>query len=149
VTAAGAVAIDLDGALGSTRELWLDWPSLSRPSTDADARRSRDRRGCAELTAEERELAHARGQEERAPVYLRRDPAVSAALRTLGASGREIGVFTDAPEALARVALDQLGASRRVTILETGAGALDRLLVRLGAKAVVVRTRPELLQLAA
>jgi len=87
--------------------------------------------------------------EERAAVYLRRDPAVSAALRSLSASGRKIGVFTDAPEALAQVALDQLGATRRVTVLETGSGALDRLLERLGAGTIVVRARPELLELAA
>ena len=78
--------------------------------------------------------------EERAPVYLRRDPSASAALRALGTAGREIGVFTDAPEPLARVALAQLGADRRVSALETGDGALERLLARLGADAVVVRT---------
>ena len=67
-----------------------------------------------------------------------------AALRALAAAGREIGVFTDAPEPLARVALAQLGAERRVAALETGDGALDRLLARLGDDAVVVRTRDEL-----
>jgi hypothetical protein len=58
-------------------------------------------------------------------------------------------VFTDAPKALAQVALEQLGATRRVTVLETGAGALDRLLARLGAGVIVVRARAELLELAA
>ena len=48
--------------------------------------------------------------------------------------GREVGVFTDAPEQLARVALAQLGADRRVSALESGAGALERLLARLGAR---------------
>ena len=43
-----------------------------------------------------------------------------------------LGVFTDAPEPLARVALAQLGASRRVSTLESGAGALARLLETLG-----------------
>jgi phosphoglycolate phosphatase-like HAD superfamily hydrolase len=83
--------------------------------------------------------------EDRAPVYLRREAAVSTALRSLEASGRTVGIFTDAPEPLARVALSQLGATRRVEALETGSRALERLLERLGDDAVVVRTREELL----
>jgi hypothetical protein len=58
-----------------------------------------------------------------------------------------IGVFTDAPDELARVALSHLGAARRIEALETGDGALDRLRERLGADARVVRTRSELLDL--
>jgi phosphoglycolate phosphatase-like HAD superfamily hydrolase len=78
-------------------------------------------------------------------VYLRRDSAASAALRDLETSRRAIGVFTDAPEPLARVALAHLGVDRRISALETGEGALDRLLARLGDDAVVVRTHEELL----
>ena len=70
--------------------------------------------------------------EERAPVYLRPNAETSAALRRLAAAGTRLGVFTDAPLELARVALVQLGAARRVSVVETGAGALDRLLVELG-----------------
>ena len=77
-------------------------------------------------------------------VYLRRDADASAALQSLADAGCEIGVFTDAPEPLARVALAQLGAERRVSAVETGSGALERLLARLGDDAVVVRTREEL-----
>lgn len=152
MTAANPIAIDLDGALGDTGELWRDWlESVSGlfeldvaavPRDRGEAAAELDRRGAGNW----RTLLERFG-EERAPVYLRRDPAVSAALRALSASGREIGVFTDAPEALARVALEQLGATRRVTVLETGAGALDRLLARLGAGAIVVRARTELLEL--
>ena len=82
--------------------------------------------------------------EDRAAVYVRRDAAVSAALRELGETGRRIGVFTDAPEPLARVALRQLGAARRVAALETGTGALERLLEQLGEDALVVRSPGEL-----
>jgi hypothetical protein len=58
-------------------------------------------------------------------------------------------VFTDAPQSLARIALSQLGADRRIEALETGAGALDRLLAELGEDALVVRERSALpLQLA-
>ena len=42
------------------------------------------------------------------------------------------------------MALAQLGAERRVEAVETGAAALERLLERLGADALVVRTREEL-----
>jgi phosphoglycolate phosphatase-like HAD superfamily hydrolase len=86
-----------------------------------------------------------RFSEDHAGAYLRRDAATSAALRSLAASGVDIGVFTDAPEQLAHVALAQLGATRRVSALESGAGALDRLRVKLGADAVVLRTRDDLL----
>ena len=145
-----AVAIDLDGALGDTRPLWNAWlESVSTlfeleddalPENRANAAAELDRRGAGNWRA----LLERFG-EERAPVYLRRDPAASAALRGLGTAGRELGVFTDAPEPLARVALAQLGADRRITALEAGEGALDRLLARLGNDALVVRTYDELL----
>ena len=148
------VAIDLDGALGDTRPLWNAWlESVSTlfeleddalPEDRANAAAELDRRGAGNW----RSLLERFG-EERAPVYLRRDPAASAALRGLGVAGREIGVFTDAPEPLARVALAQLGADRRISTLEAGEGALERLLARLGNDALVVRTHDELLAAAA
>ena len=52
-----------------------------------------------------------------------------------------LAVFTDAPAELARVALSQLGAARRVDTVEAGAGALERL----GSDVIVVRSREELL----
>ena len=84
--------------------------------------------------------------EDHAPAYLRRDAATSAALQSLASGGVELGVFTDAPEELARVALAQLGAARRISRLESGAGALERTLAALGPDAAVVRTRNDLLQ---
>ena len=78
--------------------------------------------------------------EDRAPVYLRPAAEVSAALRRLQAEGVQLAVFTGAPAELARVALSQLGAARRIDALETGAGALERL----GADVTVVHTRDEL-----
>ena len=142
-----AVAIDLDGALGDTRPLWRDWLRSAearardrRPSGGSRRRRSRARRRVA---GNWRVLLE-RFAEDRAPVYLRRDAVASAALRSLAEAGCELGVFTDAPEELARVALSQLGAARRVSTVETGADALERLLARLGEDAAVVRTRDEL-----
>jgi phosphoglycolate phosphatase-like HAD superfamily hydrolase len=135
-----AIAVDLDGALGDTRPLWQDWLEDTR------------RRARVDVTALDEELPNWRRllhrfAEERAPVYLRPDAEASAALRRLHAAGTTIGVFTDAPEELARVALAQLGAARRVDALETGDDALERLLARLGADARVVRTRAELVGL--
>ena len=67
----------------------------------------------------------ARYAEERAPVYLRPDAAVSAALRGLASSGVRLGVFTDAPAELAQVAVSQLGARRRGEAVESGAGSSE------------------------
>jgi hypothetical protein len=143
------VAVDLDGALGDTRALWRDWLSSAGgvlgvdadalPADRGEAAAELDRRGAGNW----RTLLE-RFSEDRAAVYVRRDAAASQALRALGAAGREIGVFTDAPEPLARVVLAQLGAERRIAVVEAGAGALERLLERLGPDAVVVRTRDEL-----
>jgi phosphoglycolate phosphatase-like HAD superfamily hydrolase len=145
------IAIDLDGALGDTRPLWRDWledafrrlrlGELALPDDRAAAADELDGRvGNWRVLLE-------RFAEDRAPVYLRPDASVSAALRRLDGSGAVLGVFTDAPAELARVALAQLGAARRVEIVETGANALARVLDRLGTDALVVRTRDELLGL--
>jgi phosphoglycolate phosphatase-like HAD superfamily hydrolase len=85
--------------------------------------------------------------EERAPVYFRRDAEVTGALRRLQAAGVRIGVFADAPEELARIALSHLGADGRVDVVETGQGSRARLLAGLGDGTVVVQTRDELVSL--
>ena len=143
------VAVDLD-ALGDTRPLWRDWlEDIARvldvdelPADRAAAAKALDDRGSGNW----RTLLE-RFAEDRAPVYLRPAAEVSAALRRLQAAGAQVGVFTDAPAELARVALVQLGAARRVDVVEAGEGALERLLAALGADAVVVRTRTELVTL--
>jgi hypothetical protein len=152
MTEACAVAIDLD-ALGDTRPLWNDWLTSTGtvlgidpddlPADRGEAAAELDRLGAGNWRA-----LLERYCEERAAVYLRRDAETSAALRALVAGGHVIGVFTDAPEPLARVALAQAGAERRASMLETGAGALARTLAALGANAVVIHSRAELLELA-
>ncbi len=144
-----ALAVDLDGALGDTRALWRDWlvsaqsvlgVEVTELSADrGEAAAELDRRGAGNWR-----VLLERFSEDRAPVYLRRDAVASAALHSLADSGCEVGVFTDAPESLARVALAQLGAERRVVAVETGSGARERLLARLGADARVVSTRDDL-----
>jgi phosphoglycolate phosphatase-like HAD superfamily hydrolase len=148
VTTTRALAIDLD-ALGDTRPLWDAWLASAGGVLGVDpAGLSADRGEAAaeldRLGAGNWRTLLERFSEDRAPVYLRRDAEASAALRALAASECLIGVFTDAPEPLARIALAQVGAERRIAALETGAGALERLLVTLGADATVIRTRDEL-----
>jgi phosphoglycolate phosphatase-like HAD superfamily hydrolase len=154
-----AAALELDGVLGDTRALWLDWlADFSRrlaPIAPLDPAALPHDRGAA--AAELDRWADAgigdwrssleRFAADRAPVYLRPDAETSAALRRLHASGVRLGVFTDAPEPLARVALAHLGAERRLDAVETGARALERLLARLGDATVVVRSREELRRL--
>ena len=146
-----AVALDLDGVLGDTRPLWRDWlEDASRRLRLGELALPEDRVAAAEQL--DRRLGNwrvllERFAEDRAPVYLRPDASVSAALRRLGGAGTPLGVFTDAPAELAKVALSHLGATRRIDAVETGPDALQRVLATLGADALVVRTREELLGL--
>jgi len=151
-----AVAIDLDGALGDTTALW-------RAFLEDAARRFRAIAPLApDELAEDRAVAAAeldawagsgvgdwraaleRFAEDHAPVYLRPQAATSSAVRALAASGVHVGVFTDAPVELARVALAHFGVARRIEALEAGDGSLDRLLSRLGGEAEVARTPADL-----
>ena len=155
-----AVAIDLDGALGDTRPLWREFladaarrfasiaaldPS-ALPEDRAAAAAELDR--WAEQGIGDWQGALERFAEDRAPVYLRPSAEANGAMRAVAAAGWRLGVFTDAPEPLARIALAQLGAARRVEVLETGAGARERLLERLGGDAEVAASREELVRLA-
>jgi phosphoglycolate phosphatase-like HAD superfamily hydrolase len=143
--------LELDGVLGDTRPLWADWlegtshlfglDPDSLPYDRAAAAAALDERGAGNWR-----VLLERFASERAPVYLRPDAAVSNALRSLASAGTRLGVFTDAPEELARVAVAQLGAGRRIEALECGTEACDRLRARLGAAADVVATKAELLE---
>jgi len=135
------LAIELD-VLGDTRPLWRDWL--------ADAARVLDVEGLPEDRAAAAAELDARGAgnwrtllerfaEDRAPVYLRPAAEVSAALRAFQQEGTSIVVYTDAPAELARVALAQLGATRRIVRVEAETAAIDA--------DVVVTTREELLRL--
>ncbi|MFO7571818.1 MAG: hypothetical protein R6W48_04360 [Gaiellaceae bacterium] len=146
-----AVAIDLDGALADTRPLWDDWLESASSVLGVDAEPLAESRADAAARLDRHggnwRVLLERFCEERVAVYVRRDPATSETLRALSAADREIGVFTDAPEPLARLVLAQIGADRRVSVLEAGAGALARLLATLGPDVVVVATRADLLAL--
>jgi phosphoglycolate phosphatase-like HAD superfamily hydrolase len=147
--AAGALAIDLDAVLGDTRPLWEAWlEDLARrsrvdvtglPSDRGAAAAELDRRAGSWQPLLERFAA------DHAPVHLRPNPEANAALRGLHAAGVRLGAFTDAPAALASVAVAHLGVGRRLEAVETGTDALARLLTLLGPGAEVVRSRTVLL----
>jgi phosphoglycolate phosphatase-like HAD superfamily hydrolase len=132
-----AVAISLS-ALGDIEPLWRDWLEDARRRFRVDVEALDDQ------LPNWRQLLE-RFAEERAPVYFRRDADVSTTLRQLRAAGTRIGVFTDAPAELARVALSHLGAERHVEVLESGPGAQKRVAAALGDDARVISTREELL----
>jgi phosphoglycolate phosphatase-like HAD superfamily hydrolase len=154
-----AVAIDLDAVLGDTQPLWNGWleEAARRYASIAaldPAALPRDRGSAAlelDRWAEQGIGDWRRGleryAEEHAPLHLRPDPDVGAALRELQRDGGAVGVFTDAPEPLARVALEHLGAARRVDHLAAGKDALERLLALLPPDTIVVRDREQLGQL--
>jgi phosphoglycolate phosphatase-like HAD superfamily hydrolase len=151
-----AVAVDLDGALGDTRPLWdaflddaarrfrsiaeLDPSTLPRDRGQAAALLD----GWAAAGVGDWRGGLERFAEDHAPVYLRPDPTASAAVRGLAGAGARVGVFTDAPAELARVALAHLGVARRIEVLEAGSGAFERLLATLGAGTLVARTAGDL-----
>jgi phosphoglycolate phosphatase-like HAD superfamily hydrolase len=149
VTDTAPLAIDLD-AIGDTHPLWSAWldsvsgvlaiEPATLPHDRGDAAAALDAAGAGNW----RTLLE-RFAEDHAPAYLRRDAATSAALRSLSSRGIALGVFSDAPEALTRVAVAQLGAERRTSVVESGSGALDRVVEALGPDTIVVRTRNDLL----
>ena len=131
-----ALAIDLD-VLGDTRPLFDAWLEDVSRRAHVDPERLDDELPNWRVLLE-------RFAEDRAPVYLRPNAQASAALRKLQSEGVRMGVFTDAPEELARIAVSQLGAARRIEALEAGPGALERLLATLGPDARVVRALSDL-----
>ena len=131
------MAIELDGVLGDTRPLYDAWLE------DVSRRAHVDPEHLEEQLPNWRTLLE-RFAEDHAPVYLRPSAPASAALRRLQAEGVRIGVFTEAPDELARVAVAHLGAARRIEALEAGPGSLDRLLERLGPQTRTVRALADL-----
>jgi phosphoglycolate phosphatase-like HAD superfamily hydrolase len=142
------VLIDLDGALADTRPLWQDWLRDSARVLGVDPADLPADRGAVATALDEAGAGNwrtllKRYAEDRAPLHFRPASDVGATLRRLASAGVRLGVFSDAPQELAEVALDHLGATRRVTALEAGSGALERLQERLEPGAAVIRTRQE------
>src|SRR5438552_13237914 len=119
-----AVALEL-GVIGDTTPLWEAFLA------DVSRRAHVDPERLEEQLPNWRALLE-RFAEDHAPVYLRPSAPVTSALRRLKAEGAVVGVFTELPEELARVALAHLGAARRIDRLECGDDAEERLLAALG-----------------
>jgi phosphoglycolate phosphatase-like HAD superfamily hydrolase len=141
-----AIALDLDAVLADTRPLWRDWLEDVARRTHVELDVPEDRIEAArvldERLGEWRPLLQ-RFADDRAPIHFRPRAETSAQLRRLHAAGVRLGAFTDAPRELADVALAHVGAARRVEAI----GTLDEVLRKLGAAAVVVRSRDELASL--
>jgi hypothetical protein len=149
VTDTAPLAIDLD-AIGDTHPLWSAWLDSVSGVLDIEPSALPQDRGEAAAALDAAGAGNwrtllERFAEDHAPAFLRRDAATSAALRSLASGGVALGVFSDAPEALTRVAVAQLGAERRASVVESGSGALDRVVEALGPHTIVVRTRNDLL----
>jgi phosphoglycolate phosphatase-like HAD superfamily hydrolase len=135
---AHVLAVDLDRVLGDTNPLWDAWlEDLARRSRiDLDGLPENRSEATVEL---DRRVGNwpallERFAEDHAPVYLRPQAEVSAALRRLRAAGASVVVVTDAPGPLARVALAHLAAR-----------LVDELATEPPPGAVVVQTRDQLL----
>jgi phosphoglycolate phosphatase-like HAD superfamily hydrolase len=149
------LALDFDAVLGDTRPLWRDWldDAARRYASIAPldlAALPEDRAAAAAALdawavdgVGDWRAALERFALDRAPLYFRPDAATNAALRRLASGQVRLAAFTDAPEELARVAADQLGAGRRLEALVCGADAERRAVTALG-EAEVVRSRAEL-----
>jgi phosphoglycolate phosphatase-like HAD superfamily hydrolase len=143
--------LDLDRVLGDTRPLWDAFVADLRRRTRIELDLPHDRAAAAlalDRTAGNWRALLVRFAEDHAPIHLRPDPKVNAALRRARAGGTRVDAFTDAPPELAEIALRQLGVARLVAAVEAGQAAPQRLLERVGGDGRVIRSRDELLRAA-
>jgi phosphoglycolate phosphatase-like HAD superfamily hydrolase len=138
-----ALALDLDGVLADTRPLWDAWledaARRARVELDVPADREEATAALDDALGDWRPLL-ARFAADRAPLWIRPRAETNAALRRLAATGARIGVFSDAPQELAGIALAHAGAARQVEVV----GTLADVQAALGGEAVVVRSRQQL-----
>ena len=138
-----AYALDLDGVLADTRPLWDAWleDAARRARVELDVPQDREAAVAVldEALGDWRPLL-ARFAADRAPLFVRPRADTNAALRRLSAGGARIGVFSDAPQELAEIALAHAGAARQVDVV----GTLAEVRAALGGEVVVVGSREEL-----
>ena len=143
MTGSLALALDLDDVLADTRPLWNAWLEDAARRTRVELDVPEDRVAAAAVLDEElgdwRPLL-VRFAADRAPLWIRPRADTNATLRRLGAAGARIGVFSDAPQELAEIALAHAGAAREVEVV----GTLAEVQAALGSEVVVVRSRREL-----
>jgi phosphoglycolate phosphatase-like HAD superfamily hydrolase len=138
-----AIAVDLDGVLADTRPLWDAWLEDASRRARVELDVPEDRKAATVVLDEKLgdwRPSLARFAADRAPVWIRPRADTNNALRRLCASGARIGVFSDAPEELAEIALAHAGAARQVEVV----GTLAEVQAALGGEALVVGSRQEL-----
>ena len=138
-----ALALDLDGVLADTRGLWDAWleDAARRARVELDVPEDREEAAAVldDALGDWRPLL-ARFAADRAPLWIRPRADTNNTLRRLTAAGARIGVFSDAPQELAEIALAHAGAARQVEVV----GTLAEVQAALGGDATVVRSREEL-----
>jgi phosphoglycolate phosphatase-like HAD superfamily hydrolase len=146
IVAGLAIAVDIDAVLADTRPVWDAWLEDASRRARVELALPADREAAAALLDAElgdwRPLLE-RFAADRAPLWFRPRAETNAVLRRLSASGNRIGAFTDAPSALAELALAHTGAARYVETI----GSLAAVRAELGADAVVITSREALAEL--
>ena len=146
VVAGLAIAVDLDAVLADTRPVWDAWLEDASRRTRVELAVPADREEAAEVLDAElgdwRPLLD-RFAADRGPLWFRPRADVNNVLRRLKAEGARIGAFTDAPRALAELALAHTGAARYVETI----GTLADVRAELGHDAVVITSREALSEL--
>ena len=141
-----SIAVDLDAVLADTRPVWNAWLEDASRRARVELAVPVDREEAAAVLDAElgdwRPLLD-RFAADRAPLWFRPRAETNSVLRRLTASGARIGAFTDAPHALAELALAHTGAARYVNTI----GTLADVRAELGDDAILVISREALAEL--
>jgi phosphoglycolate phosphatase-like HAD superfamily hydrolase len=141
-----SIAVDLDAVLADTRPVWDAWLEDASRRARVELAVPEDREEAAAVLDAElgdwRPLLD-RFAADRAPLWFRPRAETNSVLRRLTAGGARIGAFTDAPHALAELALAHTGTARYIETI----GPLAAVRAELGADAVVICTREALAEL--
>jgi phosphoglycolate phosphatase-like HAD superfamily hydrolase len=141
-----AIAVDLDAVLADTRPIWDAWLEDAARRSRVELHVPDDREEAAGVL--DAELGDwlpllDRFAADRAPLWFRPRAETNSVLRRLSVAGARIGAFTDAPRALAELALAHTGTARYVETI----GTLAAVCAALGDDAVLVRSREALAEL--
>jgi phosphoglycolate phosphatase-like HAD superfamily hydrolase len=138
-----AIALDLDAVLADTRPVWDAWLEDASRRARVELEVPADRTAAAAILdtalGDWRPLLD-RFAADRAPLWFRPRADTNAVLRRLSAAGARIGAYTDAPPALAGLALAHTGSARYVETI----GTLAEVRLELGADALVIGSREAL-----
>jgi phosphoglycolate phosphatase-like HAD superfamily hydrolase len=141
-----AIAVDLDAVLADTRPVWDAWVEDASRRARVELALPADRveaAGVLDAELGDWQPLLDRFAADRAPLWFRPRAETNAVLRRLTGAGARIGAFTDAPRALAELALAHTGSARYVETI----GTLADVRAALGDDAIVVGSREALAEL--